>query len=84
MGPEKLKSELVELPVNELGEYNLKYQITNTIGKFVSDARYLLIDESGTVTSGITDQNGFTDVIYTDNSINFSIHVILNEGDEND
>ncbi|VTP15506.1 Phage-related baseplate assembly protein [Phytobacter ursingii] len=84
MDPEKLKSELVELPANELEEYNLKYQITNTIGKFVSDARYLMIDESGTVTSGITDQNGFTDVIYTDNSINFSIHVILNEGDEND
>ncbi|WP_333901416.1 type VI secretion system tip protein VgrG [Enterobacter wuhouensis] len=64
--------------------YNLHFKLNNTVGNFVPHARYLLIDESGKITSGITDENGYTDPIYTNGKKKFSIHIILNQEDENE
>ena len=64
--------------------YNLQFKLNNTVGNFVPHARYLLIDESGEITSGITDENGYTDPIYTNGKKKFSIHIILNQEDENE
>ncbi|MDN0846510.1 DUF2345 domain-containing protein, partial [Escherichia coli] len=80
----KLTPELMAFPVINSGEYNLKYQVKNTIGNFIPHARYLLIDESGKVSSGLTDKSGFTETIYTDKKQKVSIHIILDEEDEND
>ncbi|EBP4344565.1 DUF2345 domain-containing protein, partial [Salmonella enterica] len=78
----KLEPQLMAFPVINSG-YNLQYQVKNTIGHFVPHARYLLIDESGKITSGLTDENGYTEAIYTDGPQKFSLHIILNEEDEN-
>ncbi|MBC0310642.1 type VI secretion system tip protein VgrG, partial [Escherichia coli] len=80
----KLKQEMMAFPVINSGEYNLKYQVKNTIGNFIPHARYLLVDESGKVSSGLTDEKGFTETIYTDKKQKISIHIVLDEEDGND
>ena len=80
----KLKQEMMAFPVINSGEYNLKYQVKNTIGNFIPHASYLLVDESGKVSSGLTDEKGFTETIYTDKKQKISIHIVLDEEDGND
>lgn len=64
--------------------YNLQFRLTNTVGNVVPHVKYLLIDESGELTSGITDENGYTESLYTNGKKKFSIHIILNEKDRNE
>uniref|UniRef100_UPI00261CE6E1 DUF2345 domain-containing protein n=1 Tax=uncultured Enterobacter sp. TaxID=238202 RepID=UPI00261CE6E1 len=64
--------------------YNLQFKLNNSVGNFVPHASYLLIDESGEITSGITDENGYTNPIYTNGKKKFSIHIILNQEDESE
>lgn len=64
--------------------YNLQFRLTNTVGNFVPHVKYLLIDELGGLTSGITDENGYTESLYTNGKKKFSIHIILNEEDRNE
>lgn len=64
--------------------YNLQFRLTNTVGNVVPHVKYLLIDESGELPSGITDENGYTESLYTNGKKKFSIHIILNEKDRNE
>ena len=66
----------------DFGNFNLQFQLKNTIGKTIPYTDYILIDEDGNTHSGTTDSEGFTQKIITSKEKKFSVHIIQNSQED--
>ena len=68
---------LPSLIAGAVQNFNLRFMVKNSIGNPAPNQKYLLISENGNTSFGTTDNNGFTESVYTSEKTKFSIHVIL-------
>ena len=73
------ETQSINMPLlPDLGNFNLQFQLKNTIGKTIPYTDYVLIDEDGHTHFGKTDSEGFTQKIITSKEKKFSVHIIQN------
>ncbi|HAT2971310.1 TPA: DUF2345 domain-containing protein, partial [Kluyvera intermedia] len=77
MDPEKLKSELVELPKVESGEYNIQFLCVDDKGRPYNNNKYIIFFESGMEKEGVTDSKGYTEIFFTNKKERVDIHLIF-------
>ena len=56
--------------------YNVQFKMQDESGNIYARKKYLAFREDGSTTTGITDENGFTEVFFSDKSENVSIHLL--------
>lgn len=56
--------------------YNLQFQLINDAGEGEANVKYVLIDEDGKEYRGTTDENGYTEIVYSDREMKVTMHIV--------
>src|SRR5690606_40488785 len=77
--------------IPKVGIYNLRFEVRDKeTNEILTNTAYVLIDKLGHTHYGVTDDKGYTSVIYSDKKEGYALHVLSNQiedfssKDEND
>ena len=76
LGPTSMNYSMPNLP-DPKGNYNLKHHFTDDDGIPYANIEYVALFSDGSIRTGQTDNEGFTETFYSDESVEIAVHLLI-------